>query len=126
MKKKMIALVLALTMTALLLSGCTGIHSAINGIKDKVDSLTASGLVVRVLRLEDNGSVRCKVVNGDSHFDTTDELFVYYNQVAGTGGTNKLNVTDQLSVSYDYTANVSVEGKYPVIRVDVVSLYVPD
>lgn len=124
--KKILAVVLALSLTALLLSGCSGIGSMVSGIKDKVDSLTAAGLVVRVTRLEDNGSVRCKVVNGDSHFDTTDELYVYYNQVAGTNGTNKLKVTDQLSVSYDYTTNVSVEGKYPVIRVEVVSLYVPD
>lgn len=124
--KKILAVVLALSLTALLFSGCSGIGSMVSGIKDKVDSLTASGLVVRVTRLEDNGSVRCKVVNGDSHFDTTDELYVYYDQVAGTNGTNRLKVTDQLSVSYDYATNVSVEGKYPVIRVEVVSLYVPD
>ena len=124
--KKFLAAILALSLTALLLSGCSGIQSAISGIKDKVDSLTAAGLVVRVTRLEDNGSVRCKVVNGDSHFDSTDEVYIYYKQVAGTNGTNRLKVTDQLSVSYDYTTNVSVDGKYPVIRVDVVSLYVPD
>lgn len=124
--KKILSVILVLSLTALLLSGCSGIRSAISGVKDKVDSLTAAGLVVRVTRLEDNGSVRCKVVNGDSHFDSTDELYLYYKQVVGTNGTNQLKVTDQLSVSYDYTTNVSADGKYPVIRVDVVSLYVPD
>ena len=123
--KKILAVVLALSLTALLLSGCSGIESVVSGFKDKVDALTASGLVVRVTRLE-NGGARCKVVTGDSHFDTTDEVYVYYDQVAGTNGTNKLKVTDQLSVSYDYASNVSVEGKYPVIRVEVVSLYVPN
>ena len=124
--KKILAVVLTLSLMALFLSGCAGIQSAISGVKEKVDSLTAAGLVVRVTRLEDNGSVRCKVVNGDSHFDSTDELYLYYKQVAGTNGTNRLKVTDQLSVSYDYATNVSADGKYPVIRVDVVSLYVPD
>ena len=38
----------------------------------------------------------------------------------------KVKVTDQLSVSYDYASNVSLDGKYPVIRVEVVSLYLPD
>ena len=120
--KRTIAVLLVLCLAASLLCGC----SAISGIKDKLDSLTASGLVVRVMRFEDNGSVRCKVVNGDSHFDAAEELYVYYDQVAGTNGTNKVKVTDQLSVSYDYASNVSLDGKYPVIRVEVVSLYLPD
>lgn len=122
--KKFLAFVLVISMTVLLFSGCS-LGERLSGLKDKLSSITDVGLVIRVVKLGD-GYVKAKVIEGDSHFDPEDDIALYYNTVVGTAGTNKLSVRDQLVVSYDYNNDVTMDGGTPVIRVENVSLYIPD
>lgn len=122
--KKATAIFLAAILTVLLLTGCSPLRSALSGISDKLDEFTTAGLVVRVTRVE-KGGVKGRVVSGDSHFDEKDVVYVYYDQIAGTNGTNQIAVTDKITLSYDYATDVTLDGDIPVIRVEVVSLYVP-
>lgn len=122
--KKFLAVILVISMTALLLAGCS-LGQKLSGLKEKLDGLTGAGLVVRITKLED-GYVKAKIVEGDSHFKPEEEINLFYDTVVGTAGTNKLSVRDQLVVSYDYNCDVTMDDRMPVIRVENVSLYIPE
>lgn len=119
--KRILALLLVAALSALLLSGCS-LDSAFSSLTSKLDEFTATGLVVRVTRVEENG-VRAKVVTGDSHFKESESIYLYFDQIIGT---NKVSVTDNIQVSYDYAKNVTTDNGVPVITVEVVSLYIPE
>lgn len=122
--KKFFALFLVISMTLLLLAGCS-LGEKLSGLKDKLGDIGAAGLVVRITKLED-GYVKAKVVEGDSHFDPDELIDLYYDTVIGTAGSNKLTVRDQLVISYDYNNDVSMDDTTPVIRVENISLYIPE
>lgn len=111
-------------MLTVCLSGCSLLDSAAAKLNEKLDALGGSPLIVRVLKIE-NGGVKASVMTADSHYDEGDEIYVYFSEVAGTGGTNKVSPRDQLTISYNYSTDVTTEGGTPVIRVEVVSLYIP-
>lgn len=122
--KKFVAVFLVISMMAVLLTGCS-LGQKLSGLKEKLGGIGGTGLVVRITKLED-GYVKAKVVEGDSHFDQEDEINLYYDTVAGTAGSNKIAVRDQLVVSYDYTNDVTMDNNMPVIRVENVALYLPE
>lgn len=120
--KKIAAILSAVTLILVLFSGCSSLRGAIAGIQEKVESLSSDSVIVRVTKVEED-CVRAQVVIGDSHFDEKDNIYLYYDQIVGT---NKVEFLDEISVFYDYARDVSLSSGTPVIRVDVVSLYIPE
>ncbi len=121
--RKFFALMLALALTAAVLSGCNILEAGTPPTLPKLDydSSTLTGTVEYV-----NGrTCRISILEGDSHYDAATEtrdadvLFVTYTSLSGS---KSVQVGDTVSFTYSYTTDVTERGGEPHIAVKVLNV----